>query len=423
MKLKSLSIAMMLTSLPMTGALAAAMDRSAQSVSAFLQPGNYAEAGLFVLDPNVSGTSSDSPLLGPARNQSSGDMAGSYHSANAAIKVQATDKISIGLLFDQPFGADAEYKAPNAGLNAFSANNEGTSATVSSENLTLLFGYQPSTNWNFYAGPVWQQVKGDVHLRGTAYSLLGGTPVPVSPSVAIPGQAYDAKIQRKEAWGWAAGLAYQIPEIALKASLTYRSAIKHQHDAIETFGGNSTASLGQPIPIRTDTTEVKTPQSVNLDFQTGVMENTIAFATVRWVNWDGFAIRPNAFGQVLDAMANSGDPRFSKLKGGNLVEYNKDQWTINAGVGRKFNEKWSANMSVGWDSGAGDPITTLGPTKGYWSLGLGGQYSPAENYFVQAGIKYFWLGDAQALTVANDNVGQFNNNHALGYGLKFGYRF
>jgi long-chain fatty acid transport protein len=28
--------------------------------------------------------------------------------------------------------------------------------------------------------------------------------------------------------GWLAGAAYQIPEIALKASATYRSKIKHQ---------------------------------------------------------------------------------------------------------------------------------------------------------------------------------------------------
>ena len=51
MKLKTLSSAILLTSLPVTGAFAAAMDRSGQSMSAFLQPGNYFEAGLSILDP------------------------------------------------------------------------------------------------------------------------------------------------------------------------------------------------------------------------------------------------------------------------------------------------------------------------------------------------------------------------------------
>ena len=91
-------------------------------------------------------------------------------------------------------------------------------------------------------------------------------------------------------------------------------------------------------------------------------------------------------------------------------------------MGRKFNSHWSGSASVGYDSGAGNPVTTLGPTEGYWSVGLGGQYSPAENYFIQAGVKYFWLGDATART-GTTNVGEFEDNYAVGYGLKIGYRF
>ncbi|MDY6456547.1 transporter [Acinetobacter faecalis] len=405
MKLKTLSAAMILATVPMTGAFAAAMDRTGQSISAFLQPGNYAEAGLSVLDADVSGKDTN--------GVNTGDMASSYHSASAALKIQATDKISVGLLFDQPFGAKAEYAA---GDHAFSFDGEGTSAEVTTENLTLLVGFQPNANWNFYAGPVWQQAKGDVHLRGSAYSALGGVGANIK---------YDADMKNDDAWGWAAGIAYQIPEIALKASLTYRSKIKHELESIETFNNLATPSAVGLNTINPGKTIVETPQSVNLDFQTGIAENTVAFANVRWVNWDGFAIRPNAFGQTLDHISTlpaqaGGNP---DLKGANLVEYNKDQWTINAGVGRKLSEKWGANISVGWDSGAGDPVTTLGPTEGYWSLGLGAQFSPAANYFVQGGVKYFWLGDAQGLTASNDNVGQFKDNHAIGYGLKFGYKF
>ena len=48
MKLKALSTAMILATVPMTGAFAAGMDRSGQSIAAFLQPGNYFEAGISV---------------------------------------------------------------------------------------------------------------------------------------------------------------------------------------------------------------------------------------------------------------------------------------------------------------------------------------------------------------------------------------
>src|SRR5690606_1768269 len=297
---------------------------------------------------------------------------------------------------------------------------EGTAAEVTTENLTFLFGFQPNENWNIYAGPVYQEAKGKVSLRGTAYSALGGAPVALLGGASLP---YDADMKKDSEIGWIAGLAYQIPEIALKASLTYRSEIEHKLTATETLN-NLPASVvvgGIGLTLDPGKTDVTTPQSVNLDLQSGVMADTVAFLNVRWVNWDGFAIRPNEFGQIIDRLgAATGN---TALVGGNLVEYNKDQWSATAGVGRKFNEQWAGNVSVGWDSGAGNPVTTLGPTEGYWNVGLGLQFSPTPATFIAGGVKYFWLGDATALTVANPNVGEFEDNHALGYGLKMGYRF
>ena len=79
------------------------------------------------------------------------------------------------------------------------------------------------------------------------------------------------------------------------------------------------------------------------------------------------------------------------------------------------------------DSGAGNPVSTLGPTEGYWNVGLGLQFSPAANYFIAGGVKYFWLGDVKVQPASmfgtGNSVAQFEDNHALGYGLKMGYRF
>ncbi|MDO5543632.1 MAG: outer membrane protein transport protein [Acinetobacter sp.] len=394
MKLKALSTAMILATVPMTGAFAAALDRSGQSIAAFLQPGNYFEAGISVLDADVSGVTS--AALG---SQATGDMASSYYFPTAALKIQATDQISVGLLYDQPFGAKAEYSAPNPAVSAFSFGGEGTSAEVHSDNLTLLFGFQPNANWNFYAGPVWQQVKGDVHLRGLAYSSFA--------------QGYDADMSSDDAFGWAAGFAYQIPEIALKASLTYRSEIDHDLKTKES-ATNPMVNAGLGM-AKSDNTAVTTPQSVNLDLQSGIMADTVAFLNVRWVNWDGFSITPPGYGFLLSTQPT----RLADT----LVEYNKDQWNATAGVGRKLNDKWAGNVSVGWDSGAGNPVSTLGPIEGYWNVGLGIQYSPAPNYFIAGGVKYFWLGDSKALTPMSNDVGNFEDNDAIGYGLKIGYRF
>ena len=589
MKLNTLSAAL-LCALPMTGAFAAALDRSGQSISSFLQPNNYFEAGISALSADVQGQETD-PNTGA--NRKIDDMAKDYVFANAAIKLQLNDKFSFGLIFDQPFGASAAYNGNNffvagQGINgadsvlpkgtldamaankvnetvaalfgtetlkdpaleakrnyiatsinaateaqftstrntqiaaqtplaiqkfatdnlggnlnqaqamynnnispvavgpgladiinskvqqgvdaALTANNvkEGiirptvvhtvknvgangqpsvtaqvqdevkkaidavngtvgagggsTKVSVTTENLSMLFGFSPIENVTFYAGPVYQSVQGKVSLRGDAYSIYNG---------------YDATIDSTGGTGWLAGAAYQIPEIALKASLTYRSEIDHKADASDVTESISAlsalplldaangAAIANSIANSKGKTTITTPKSINLDLQSGIMANTVAFANIRWVNWQDFAIRPHQFGLLSNVVGQL--PPINRPNGFNLVEYSEDQWSVTAGVGRKFNEKWAGNVAVGWDSGAGNPVSTLGPTEGYYNVGLGLQFSPAANYFVAGGVKYFWLGDAKAQTAAqagsDASVANFEDNTAVAVGLKLGYRF
>ena len=453
MPLKKLTIALCLVGLPLTS-FAAALDRSGQSIAGFLQPNHYFEAGISVLDPNVSGQD--------VAGKQTGDMAGDYYFPHAVLKLQPTEHFSIGLIYDQPFGADAEYRGrnnfvstasdvilPATGLTnnlpvitgapdqvvggvplKFDANGNpvaialdnattgGTSVEVKTQNLNLLVGYQPNQNWNIYGGLVYQTLEADVNLRGNAYSLFNG---------------YELDVPEDSALGWLAGFAYQIPEIALKASLTYRSEIEHEFNAREDLP--LVANVGQLLidqqVLDPNTlnqlsapgkSKVTTPQSVNLDLQTGIMADTIAFANVRWVNWEDFYMRPHQLGKLAE-LAGDLLPALGKPNGFNLVDYAKDQWSANVGVGRKMNDKWAGNVSVGWDSGAGNPVKTLGPTEGFWNLGLGVQYSPTPSSFIAGGVKYLWLGDAKAQTGAHSAAGNFNDNHAMAYGLKIGQRF
>jgi len=441
MKLKNLTVAMLLSTLPTAGVFAAALDRSGQSMSAFLQPGNYFEAGLSVLAPDVTGKES----IGNKRHID--NMAEDYYFPAAALKLQVTDQFSFGLLYDQPFGAKAAYRGENifvaspndpvlSGLPVTTGPfgiTGNTEVEVDSQNISMIFGYQPTQNWNLYGGGVYQTVKGNVRLRGAGYSLYNG---------------YDANIKETGGAGWLVGAAFQIPEIALKASVTYRSEIDHKVNIKESNGvldkltGLSDAQLkgllgpnGAPyLPLlkgaiaanaQEGKTKITTPQSVNLDFQSGIMADTIAFANIRWVNWKDFSIQPYKFGKVSEVVGKA--PGINRPDGFNLVEYSKDQWSITTGVGRKFTEKWAGNVSVGWDSGAGNPVTTLGPTEGFWNLGLGLQYSPTPQTFIAGGVKYFWLGDAKAQTGAqaggSDYNAEFKDNTAVAYGLKLGYRF
>ena len=408
---------MILATVPMTGAFAAALDRSGQSISAFLQPGNYFEAGISVLDPTVEGKAKAAYGGG---NLS--DMAGDYYFPTAAIKVQPTKNFSFGLLYDQPFGADAAYSANDplvaAGTGLFHLNGENTEVEVTTQNLSFVVGYQPVESINIYGGAVYQTVKGDVQLRGAAYGSANGL------------GKYNATMKEDSAVGWLAGFAYQIPEIALKASVTYRSEIEHEASTRE-FGQSNIMALVTSNPANAifdenTTTNITTPQSVNLDFQTGIMADTVAFANVRWVNWKDFSIRPEKFDQIgrtLGAVGQTPD----NPNGFDLVSYTDDQISATVGVGRKLSEKWAGNVSVGYDTGAGNPVSTLGPTEGYWNVGLCLQFSPAPNYFIAGGVKYLMLGDADAQPASmfgtNNSIASFEDNDAWAYGLKIGYRF
>ncbi|MQW92285.1 transporter [Acinetobacter wanghuae] len=469
MKLKTLSTAILLSSLPISGAFAAALDRSGQSIQAFLQPGNYFEAGISVLDANVSGkinddflipSSTNNTITKPLKGSELGDMAESYYFPSAALKVQLNDNFSFGLIYDQPFGANAKYNqadtrhgAPgstlqgNLGTNqvgAFTLGEESTEVDVQTQNLSFILGYQPTENWNIYAGPVYQTVKGNVQLRGTAYGPLAGIVCIAACNLQAYEKGsktlykgYEASISENSSVGWLAGLAYQIPEIALKASLTYRSEIDHKVNIEESMPWNSTLggslggipSMAEKFVFEEGKTKITTPQSVNLDFQTGIMANTVAFAQLRWVEWSNFAIRPYKFGQLAADLTNkktTENPNPSK-RGFDLIAYEKDQISANVGIGRKFNDKWAGTVMAGWDSGAGNPVSTLGPTEGYWSAGIGGQYSPTPQSFIQAGVKYFWLGDADSQVASyfgtEKTAAKFEDNDAIGYSLKIGYRF
>ncbi|GAA5019413.1 hypothetical protein GCM10023206_33510 [Acinetobacter puyangensis] len=382
---------------------AAALDRSGQSIATFLQAGNYAEIGISIVNPHVSGqlkSDFNKGGLTQAANMDTGNVAHGTLLPSATLKFQLNEHLSLGLLYDHPFGADASY--PIKQYPAYTQDQERTATQVSIQSLSSILGYQPDMHWNFYAGPVLQLAEGQNKTRGAGYNWL----------------RYDMKISDTVEAGWLAGFAYTIPEKAIKTSLTYRSEIRHKTDVTESV--SALHPINGVIDFGIDTQQIilRSPQSINLELQTGILPKTIAYANLRWVDWSKFDVSPPKLYQSTQALLG---------KGIALVAYKDDQFSANFGVGRKINDQWSSSITLGWDSGAGDPITTLGPTKGYWSLGLASKFNPSSKYSIGFGIKYFWLGDAKSQPASDFATqrydGIFKNNYAWGYGLNFGYRF
>lgn len=373
-------------------ASAAGLDRSGQDITAFLQDGTYAETVYTYLDADVSGKDSSGNKID--------DIAESYDFFRYGVKADINDTFSVGILYDEPFGAAADYSGkndfvshePNPNFGGFiQPNGEATNVEVRTENLTGILGAKFGENKEFqvYGGPVAQRVQADVKLRGKAYGLADG---------------YTTHISAGQDYGWLAGASYSKPEIALQAALTYRSEIEHNLSLSENFPA---LALKQMNPNSVGEIEIVTPKSVNFDFQTGINPTTLATAKVRWVPWSDFEIVPPLYNQA------------SKLS---LVSYDKDQWLVELGLAKRLTPALAVTGNIGWDSGAGNPVTSLGPIEGYYSAGLGAKYNLTDNWAISAGGKYLWFGDAEGQIPSKVIVSDFEDNDGFALGVKLSYQ-
>ena len=471
-KISSLALAVATLS-TVSIANAAGLDRSTQPSWAFTEEGTFAYVEHITIDPTIEGKDNAKVATTDA-NFTAGrnvpDMADDYQFLNFGAKADINDTISVGAFFDQPWGADVEFSGdnnfvgtptaiiaantatvysgatqllqsinPNAtavtsaadytnavntvqntinylnsvgqttqataladGLTALQTgaakasfvNNNlsqvtgATNVSFSSQNFTGLLGVKlgEKKNIQIYGGPTIQRLEGDVHLRGNAYKTASGS---------------DASIARNTDYGWMAGIAYLKPEIALKAALTYRSEIDHDVNMTENLPALGAAGVG------TNEITITTPKSVNLDFQTGINPTTLLTAKARWVPWSDFAIKPKIYGSA---------------SGLNLVSYDDDAWTAEVGLGKKLSPQLAISGAVGYDSGAGNPITSLGPVEGNWNVGLGAKYNLTPEWAISGGVKYLMFGDAKAKLPDGSIVGDFQDNDGWVYGVRLSYQ-
>jgi long-subunit fatty acid transport protein len=348
-----------------TPALAGGLDRSGQSIGIIFEEGRWAEFSLGFVAPSLSGTD----VLGG----DTGDVGNAYLLPGIGYKADLNSQVSYALIYDQPYGADVLYGSGSALLG-------GTSAEAASHALTGILRYKMSERFSVHGGLRLQAIDAAVTLSGLAYGGLSGYSVDFDTGFGV---------------GALAGVAYEIPDIALRVALTYNSAISHDLATTENF-----------FPIPGNETTIVSPQSVNIDFQTGIMADTLLFGSIRWVDWSEFDVTPPGFGSVAGA----------------LVEYDEDTITYNLGVGRRFSDSWSGAIQVGYEAG-GDPLVSpLGPTNGFWSVGAGATYTQG-NSEITAGLRYVFVGDAQPETGTPDTPrATFSGNHALALGIKYGIK-
>lgn len=424
MKLRLLTVAMLAT-IPLA-AQAGGIERATQSVEPIFEKGNYAEISYAWVDPDIKGEVTN-PQFAALFGKEIKDVSESYGMLGAAVKIAPSENTTLAVLYDEPWGVDTVYPQGNLFANRLGA----TTAKVDTQSLTTIAGFKTDSNFWFYGGLEWQQAEGQVkgaqpignhpndiaqvaayEKQTTDPTVIGsyleqevapGAGVTHKQRIAALPRLYSLDIEKTDTVVPVVGVAYEVPDIALRAALTYRAPAKHRATTKETVSVN-----GRVLPqydSQSGTIQFEFPQSVNLDFQTGIMADTLLMANLRWVNWENFDIRPGLY-TALE-------------QGKSLASYAEDQISVSLGVGRRFTDKFSAQVSAGYDTGTGEPYTLLGPYAETTDVGVGVKYAFTPNVDVSVGAKYLWLGDATKV----ENAADFTDNTGVAVGAKVGFHF
>lgn len=365
-----------------------ALDRTGQPVDPIFEPGGYVELSFGRAYPDVSGAQViDVPTAAgtlPAGSPS-GDMAEAFSIFGLAVKRDFGPNLSAALIYEQPFGADVAYPAQPY----FAA---GSAATVDSDSVTALLRYRLDENVSVHGGLRWTSVEGSVTI-----------PFVTAPAGPTAGQPYQNEADSDGDLGLVLGAAYEIPDIALRVALTYASETQHSLPTAET-GPVPTG----PAPFETDT-DIEMPQSVRLDFQTGVAPDTLVFGSIRWADWSDFTIEPAAYSSP-------------QVVGAPILFYPEDVWTYRLGLGRRFTDTLSAAVTVTYETQQDDLRTNLGPTSGIFALGLGATYDFGA-VEVTGAVQYGWIGEANTQLGEGLQVAEFDDNEVVSAGLQVAYRF
>ncbi len=348
-----------------TAASAGGLERTPQSMAILFEEGRYMELSFGYVVPDVTGVGGPT---NPTPGAATGDILDSYFNLGAAYKADLSDTLSYAIIFDQPYGADTAY--PTNTLYAF----RGSTAEVNSNAITGVLQYNLGNGASIYGGVRAQSLQAEAFLPA-----LGN---------------YQIESNTDYKPGYLVGAAYERPDIALRVALTYHSEIEHELDLTESNLANAPD---------TNTEDVILPQSLNLEFQSGVAEDTLVFGSVRWVEWSETVINPQLYATLVPAAP--------------LVFYVDDRITYTLGLGRRLNETWSVLGSVSYEENTGNVTGNLGPVDGFTSISLGAIYRK-DNMKITGGFRYADIGDA---TTFADGV--FTDNSAVAAGVRVGWSF
>ncbi|MBS3647604.1 transporter [Pseudaminobacter sp. 19-2017] len=382
-------------------ALAGGLERGGYNIDLLFDPSRFAaEAGATYVMPqrdlkNVRDTDTTTgfppvtpgfpdPLPPGARGLGGGNLNGrptsvrdteNYWVPRIGIKAGLGDQVDCLLDYSQPWGAHT-----NPGLNWAGANNN-IETKIDSDNYGATCSYKMDAGtgqFRVIGGVFYQKLEGFKERLAQDFSPF---PVPLTGIGRLDLSA--------DGVGWRAGVAYEIDEIAFRASLVYNSEV----DLGDITGTLDLSQVNPAVGVQDVHGTASMPQSVELKVQSGIAPDWLAFGSIKWVDWSVLQTIPFCLTDV-DNCTYAG-------RRTSLDLLYRDGWTISGGVGHKFSETLSAAASVTWDRGTS---TGLGTQTDTWTFSAGASYTPNQNVELRLGGALGILTSGSSGVVTKDGI-------------------
>ncbi|WP_322414495.1 OmpP1/FadL family transporter [Mesorhizobium huakuii] len=273
-----------------------------------------------------------------------------YWVPRIGVKAQVVQGVDCMFDYSQPWGA---HVAPGMWNGALS----NIETDIKSDN------YAGTCSYKMDAG------KGQLRFIGGVYyqKVYGYKESLVAP---VPGLTGRVDLT-SSGWGWRAGIAYEIPDIALRASLVYNSKVK-----LDNISGTlDLTNVGKGLIPIYGTTQYM-PDVVELKLQSGIAPGWLAFGSIKWTNWSLLQSVPICPVAAPSAACFTNGP----AEATSLDLMYRDSWTVSGGIGHKFNDQWSAAGQLTWDQGTSHGYGSQTDT---WTVGGGVAYTPKPNIEVR----------------------------------------
>jgi long-chain fatty acid transport protein len=315
---------------------------------------------------------------------------GTYIIPYGTVKFNLNEYLRCAGTYTQSNGADTVYAVPKF-----------PSGKLTEEFTTDEFGLTCAVR--FQAGPGVISVLGGGFIEQLDYDRTTDLSVPTG-GLLPPGTIAPLALKGQD-FGWRAGIAYEIPDIRLRAQLLYRSGTEYGADGTLVVPG---ALVGSPAATVTlpATGAGNLPQSLEFSVRSGVAEGWLAFGSVKWTDW---SVLQNL--TVVTPIATTID------------QYQwQDGWTVTGGVVHAFSDIIAGQVSLTWDQGVSTGWDLRGDV---WTLGLGGRLRPRQiGGEFRGGIGFSHLEGVTETQYANaiipgDITSGFNQAADDGYAVTF----